>query len=178
MAQFTRICRKCSTLNRSNARVCGQCAQAFGPVEIFLSYAHADEEIQRKLITHLSPLTRGNRAIIWHDRFINAGEDWAAAINSHLLSAEIILFLVSAAFLASDYCYITEMQAALDRHSRDETCVIPVIVRPVAGWQHAPFGGLQALPRGGKPIKSWSDQDEALVDVVQGILKVIETRYT
>src|SRR5262249_9423878 len=36
------------------------------------------------------------------------------------------------------------------------------------------FGKLQALPRGGTPITTWSDQDTAFVDVVQGIRAVAQ----
>jgi hypothetical protein len=178
MMQFTRVCRRCATLNRSNARVCNQCGQAFDPAEIFLSYAHEDEDMMDKLRKHLSPLVRSKQATIWYDRQIQAGSVWASVINDHLRTAEIILFLVSADFLNSDYCYETEMQEALDRHERGEACVIPVIIRPVADWQNTPFGKLQAVPKNGKPVKSWSDQDAALVNVVQEIRKTIDTRYT
>ncbi len=35
-----------------------------------------------------------------------------------------------------------------------------------------PFGKLQALPTGGRPVKVWEDQDEALTEVARGIRKV------
>lgn len=178
MIQFTRVCRKCATLNRSNAHVCNQCGQAFGPAEIFLSYAHEDTDIMNKLRTHLSPLVRKGLATVWYDRDIQPGEEWAPAINRHLRTAEIILFLVSVDFISSEYCYKIEMQEALDRHERNETCVIPVLMRPVDDWQHTPFGKIQAIPRNGKPIRSWNDKDEALAQVAREIRTVIDTRYT
>ena len=67
--------------------------------------------------------------------------------------ADIILSLVSADFVASDYCYDVEMTHAMERHERGEACIIPVILRP-CDWQHAPFGGLMAVPPDGKTPSS------------------------
>ena len=49
--------------------------------------------------------------------------------------------------------------------------VIPIILRHVY-WQDV-LGNLQALPTDAKPIKSWSDLDEALYNVTEGIRKVV-----
>ena len=81
--------------------------------------------------------------------------------------------LVSADFMASDYCYDVEMQRAMARHEAQEARVIPVILRPV-DWQEAPFGKLQALPTDGKPITDWSNQDTAFVNVASGIRTVAQ----
>src|SRR5262249_2461442 len=132
-------------------------------VEIFLSYSHEDEEILNKLIKHLSPLRRNGRVKLWYDRDIDPGAEWASSINHHLLTADIILLLISPSFLASDYCYTIEMEEAMKRHARNEACVIPVIVRS-SDWHDAPFGRLQALPTNGKPVRNWNSQDEALLE--------------
>jgi hypothetical protein len=81
--------------------------------------------------------------------------------------------LVSADFLASDYCYDVEMTRALQRHDSGDACVIPVILRSV-DWRGAPFARLQALPKDAKPVKAWSDEDEAFTDVASGIRKAVE----
>ena len=79
--------------------------------------------------------------------------------------------LISADFIASQYCYEIEMQRALERHEAGEACVIPIILR-AADWKDMPFAELQALPRDGKPVKSWADRDEAWTDVVQGLKQI------
>ena len=65
------------------------------------------------------------------------------------------------------------MTRALERHDAGDARVIPVILRPV-GWRGAPFARLQALPKDGKPVTSWADEDEALSDVARGIRKAVE----
>jgi hypothetical protein len=96
----------------------------------------------------------GGRGVIhdWHDRKITAGSEWKGQIDQHLNTAGVILLLVSADFVNSDYCYDIEMKRALERHDKGEARVIPVILRPVGSWQDALFGKLQALPKDGKPV--------------------------
>lgn len=143
------------------------------PIEVFLSYAPEDKEWVQRLLTHLSLLQRQQMISTWYDRVIAPGTDWAKDINHHLEEASIILFLVSANFLASDYCYQVEMTRALERDRLGQARVIPIALRPV-DWSIAPFAYLQALPSDARPITTWSDHDEALVDVVAGIRRAIE----
>jgi TIR domain-containing protein len=147
-------------------------AQPRPPVEVFYSYSHKDEEFLDKLITHLSLLKRKGIITGWYDRQISAGTEWKDRIDEHLESAVVILLLVSADFLASDYCYDLEMKRAMERHAEGTARVIPIILRN-CDWSDAPFGKLQALPKNAKPVKSWADQDEAFTDIVTGIRRAI-----
>jgi hypothetical protein len=79
-------------------------AESPTPVEVLCCYSHADETWLRKLETHLSLLQRQGLISLWHDRLIVPGADWIKAIDTHLETASVILLLVSADFLASDYC--------------------------------------------------------------------------
>jgi tetratricopeptide (TPR) repeat protein len=143
------------------------------PVEIFCCYAREDEAWLHKLETYLSSLMRQGLISLWYDRLIAPGTDWAKVLDAHLETASVILLLVSAHFLASDYCYSIEMKRALERHEAREALVIPILVRPV-DWKAAPFAHLQALPTDAKPLTTWREQDRALTDVATGIRRVIE----
>lgn len=143
------------------------------PVKVFFSYSHKDEALRDELATHLSMMKRKGLIEAWHDREISAGQEWANAIDDNLDAADIILLLVSANFLASDYCYDKEMQRAMERYERRDTCVIPIILKP-SDWGDAPFGKLQALPKNAKPITTWQDQDEAFLNVTQGIRRAVD----
>jgi hypothetical protein len=142
------------------------------PVKIFCCYAHEDEAYLNKLKTQLSPLRRQGLIDVWHDRNITAGADWESDIDQHLNAAQIVLLLVSPDFINSDYCYGIEMKRALERNKRGEAIVIPVILRPVL-WENL-LGKLQAVPRDNKPVKRWSDEDEALYEIVKEIHTVIQ----
>jgi hypothetical protein len=142
-------------------------------IEVFFSYAHEDESLRDKLATHLRLLERQGVIRGWHDRRITGGREWAGAIDEHLQTAQVILLLVSADFLASDYCYDVEVKQAMARHETAEARVIPLILRAV-DWHSAPFGKLQALPKDGRPVTSWPNQDEAFLDIARGIRSVAE----
>ncbi len=137
-------------------------------LELFISYAHKDERLRRKLDEHLSLLVREGEIRPWHDRKIAAGDEWRGQIDDRLETADVILLLVSASFLASDYCYDVETNRALERHALGEARVMPVIVRP-CDWASAPFAELQALPRDGKAVTTWRPRDAAWLDVVRGL---------
>jgi len=144
-------------------------------VEVFFSYSHSDEELRNELEKHLSTLKRLGMISTWHDRKIDAGNDWRGAIDEHLNSAQIILLLISADFLSSDYCTDIEMDRAMKRHELGDATVIPIILRPV-DWNGARFTELQALPTNAEPVtsKKWGSHDDAFYDIAKGIRKEIE----
>lgn len=146
-------------------------------LHVFYSYSHKDEKFREELETHLSLMRRKGLIWPWHDREITAGEDWKGNIEEALERADIILLLVSADFLASDYCYDVEMQRAMERHQKMEARVIPIILRDCS-WTAAPFGILQALPKDGKAVKAWSNRDAAWQNVEQGLAKAINELST
>src|SRR5450755_708005 len=138
------------------------------PLELFFSYASEDEALCRTLEKHLKSLAHEGLITTWRNRNISAGQEWEYEIDQHLDSADIILLLISADFIASDYCHSVEMKRALERHEQKEACVIPILLRPTS-WQEMPFSKLQCLPMNALPIKRWMDEDEGWVQVVNGI---------
>lgn len=135
---------------------------------VFFSYSHKDEDLRDQLEKQLSLLKRQGIIDVWHDRRIGAGEDFARAIDQHVETDDIILLLVSADFLDSDYCYEKEMMRAMERHEAGEAIVIPVILR-ACGWHGAPFGKLNATPPNGTPVTQHPDRDQALLEVAKAV---------
>ena len=143
------------------------------PAELFLSYSHKDEELRDQLKTHLVMLQRAGVIGAWHDRRVSAGREWAGEIAIQMARADIILFLVSPDFLASDYCFDIEMVHALKRHFAGEAIVIPIILRP-CDWEGTPFGRLQAMPERALPVTLWPDRDEAFFSVAKRLREIVE----
>lgn len=143
------------------------------PKKVFISYSRKDEQHMDRLRIHLKPLEREGLIEPWHDRMIAPGTNWQHEIDENLAAAEIVLLLVSPDFVASDYAYDREATIALYRHDRDEACVIPIIVAPV-NLAQTPFAKIQVLPRDARPISTWPNQDEAWLDVEQGIRRTID----
>lgn len=137
-------------------------AQANGEasIQVYISYAEKDEDLEEELVTHLTLLKRQRIISTWHSRQIGLGREKDKEFDSHIDTAQIILLLVSPRFMASNYCYEQEMMRAMQRHSDGRARVIPILLRHTE-WKSAPFSNLQGLPRNGKPVVSWSDRDQA-----------------
>ena len=147
-----------------------------GPLQVFISYAHEDDELREEFVKHLRQLKRDGLIQDWHDREITAGSEWAGQIDEHLNAADIVVLLVSPDFVASEYCYDIEMKRALERHAAGEARVVPVILRP-SDWQTAPFAKLNALPKDAKPVVDWPTQDpkrhdHGFLNVAAGLRRV------
>ncbi len=158
-------------------------------LKVFCSYSHKDEFLREELDKHLSPFIHSDIISIWHDRKILAGEVWDDEIKNNLktadiilllisadfLAADIILLLISADFLASKYCWEVEVNTAIERHKAKEACVIPIILRSVY-WKYPPLSlaQIQALPKNAQAITTWTDTDEAFTNVVEGIWAAAE----
>lgn len=144
-------------------------------IEIFISYSHKDERLRDELLTQLKFLERQGKVSAWHDHKIDPGDDWKKEILSHLKNAHIILLLISADFIASDYCTCIEMKEAMRRYEMGEASVIPIILRE-AVWDSLPFGRLNSLPDYGKPVtsRSWRRKDEAFRIVAKRIEHIVE----
>src|SRR4051794_41217707 len=106
------------------------------PISLFYSYSHKDEDLRLKLQDHLAVLKWNGMIAEWNDRDIEAGAEWGKEIDRHLSSADIILLLISASFIASKYCWSVGGKKALGRPERGEAKGIPVVPRPCPGQRN------------------------------------------
>jgi TIR domain len=142
-------------------------------LNVFLSYAHADEAMKTELDRNLVMLKRSEKINVWQDRMIQAGTEWDAAISTELANADIILLLISVDFNNSQYIWDKELKVAMDRHEKNEARVIPVILR-TCEWSEMPYAKLQALPTNATPISSFADKDVAYTEVARSIRMLVD----
>ncbi len=86
----------------------------------------------------------------------------------------MIVPLISADFISSEYAYGIELQRALEKHNEGSAVLLPVIIKPVH-WRGEPFAELQMLPTDAKAVTEWRLQDNAWVTVVAGIERAISS---
>ena len=72
-------------------------------LKVFMSYAHEDEALKTELDKALIALKRNEKIEVWQDQQILAGQEWNKGIKDELLSADIILLLISVDFNNSRY---------------------------------------------------------------------------
>jgi hypothetical protein len=136
-------------------------------LRVFISYSRRDDEARAQLAAELRKFERIGFIESWYDGAIRPGEEWERQIEANLESADVIVLLVSADFLASEYCAL-EAARALERHRAGKATVAPIIVGP-CDWQSAAFAKLQVIPRNGQPAPpgAWGPVIDELVEILQ-----------
>jgi tetratricopeptide (TPR) repeat protein len=140
--------------------------------KIVYLYAPQDKKSRDTLDKHLSDLRRQGVITSWHEGEILAGSDHDKELKEHLSRADIILPLISADFIASDYYDGQEMMQAFERHERGEAHVMPILVRSVS-ISGPPLALLQFLPEDGRPITLWKNRDDAFAKIVAALRNLI-----
>ena len=142
--------------------------------KVFISYSHTDEVQRKKLELCLKVLATGGVLHEgWHDRKLQPGERWDKTIRAELEAADVVLFLVSNAALASDYIQSVEMKRAFAREGEGKTVVVPVILED-CDWTLSEFKKFQALPENAKPVKKWNPHNDGWMSVQRELKKTLE----
>lgn len=136
----------------------------FPPAKLFLSYSSEESELLTELKRHLGVLKQQGIVEVIGSSAVGQGKPGERVLGD----AEIILLLISASYLASDFLYGVEMKQALERHANGEAVIIPIILKPTL-WQETVLANFQVLPPTGKAVASWSNQDDAFVQVIRGV---------
>ena len=141
-------------------------------LKVFVSYSHADKSDRDDLVKHLTPLKHLGLVDHWDDQEIEPGERFEKTISDQLAIADVVLLLISADFINSDYCYNKEMVEAMELERSGNARVIPILLRDCI-WQYTPFRGLQMVA-GAKPIAHWPSRDAAFKAIVEDIKKAVD----
>ena len=144
------------------------------PIRIFISYAHEDESHRVELQKFIRSLKNGHLVEHWSDRRIVPGDDWDERISEELNQADIVLMLISADFLDSEYVRAKEIPHALSRRDWGVR-VIPIIVRHLPEeWGDNELLKLQALPTDRRPVEVWESRDEAYSIIASAVGRMID----
>lgn len=139
---------------------------------VFYSYAHEDEELRKKLGEFLDPLRRRNKITEWHDRMLDPGAPWDKEIRDEISQANLILFLLSSEFLASDYSFEVEVDKAFDLAKAGAAILVPVLVKPCL-WEESRFSDLQIIPRDNRSVCSSDDPRSASLELLHEVAAAI-----
>jgi len=136
---------------------------------LFFCYAHENANVREALDRHLDILEREGLVTVWYDGVIVPGTQWSDVIDENLRGADIVVLLVSKAFLKSRYIAEVEMRLALELYKKQTAVPVPVLVEEVPEYAELPLAEFESLPYKAKPIAEWDDPVRALDDVVAGI---------
>ncbi|GCF09671.1 hypothetical protein KDI_32350 [Dictyobacter arantiisoli] len=145
------------------------------PISIFISYAPEDKRFCDTLEKQFSVLKRRHEVVIRRAENTLAGSVSAAVLADYLNEADIVLLLVSPAFMASDSIYEHELKPAFQRREQGLTHVIPIIVKETyEWWKDELFGELWSLPQEKQPVAAWDDKDSAAYAILKDVRRVID----
>lgn len=138
----------------------------------FISYSHLDARVLERLQTHLAMLRREGNISTWSDREIRAGSKLDDEIAKAHGGSLLFLPIVSPDFLASGYCYDKEMKTALEKAEAGKMVIVPIIAQP-CDWLASPLAKFKAVPKDGKPISEWANENNAYLDIVTELRRVL-----
>lgn len=143
---------------------------------VFISYSKSNVNQRKRLELELKMLkNEGLLAGLWHDRMIDAGDDWNDTIQKELSGADVVILLASSAALSTDYITDHEIPKALKLHKAGDMVLVPVVLEDCR-WDKTVLGPLNALPEKGKPLNTWKPSSGGWKSVADGLAKVLEKR--
>lgn len=137
------------------------------PASVFIAYSRQDWDLCEELRTHLRSLELDGKIEVFYDGNVEVGEKWNSRLQSELRSANLVVFLLSAEFFASDYIMQEEVPEAMSRRDRGESFVIPVFARHCRPTEA--LRDLQGVGTPGQPIESMTPRNKGWARVVDEI---------
>lgn len=92
--------------------------------QVLITCSHKDREWSERMLRMLRPLLRDNIITVWKDTPIKLGENWKSEIEQTLAKVKIVILLVSADYLASDFFHGKELSKILATAEQQELHII------------------------------------------------------
>jgi serine/threonine-protein kinase len=145
---------------------------------IFVSYCHQDlKVIQLLRVVPLIDDLKSDGCDVWIDLELTTGDAWHEVVTSHLKKANIIVPLITQAYLRSKYCQEVEMRHFLTQRLAQGLVVFPFIVSPCEWERHEWLRSTQFTPRKGSLMGlPKTKRDEVLIQAL-GELRRVADRF-
>jgi internalin A len=144
------------------------------PVHLFVSYAHDDERLLKRLDLMLEVLEQYHGLTAWTDKRLIAGDRWDGEIRKRLEKMDIFLFIASQTSLIRPYVKDPELRRARERHSAGDIELVVVKLEPCACDDDPYISQLQRLGSRTNSIVESKPQSKAWEQVRKDLLPVIE----
>lgn len=148
---------------------------------VFISYSHRDETEKQQLVAHLKVLETSDLIELWVDDKIEGGASWEQEIKSKIAQAKLVILLISANFLTSEFILGKEIPDFLNRRQKEGLVVFPIIAKSCAWESFDWLVEMNVRPKNGTPI--WTGNSEQAVDhhltaITREIRTIIKNRAT
>ncbi len=145
--------------------------------KLFFMYSSQDETYRQELDEHLANLRQSGLLETWYDRKILPGQNWDQVIRRELQDSDIILLMLSPAFMNVPYIHEVELEIAQKRSTT--AAVVPIFLRACdlkdtwftlkqgAGKDEGWIASIESRPK----------RDEAWWRIVQELRRIIEPTH-
>jgi hypothetical protein len=153
---------------------------------IFISYSHRDEpehprdgEVQwlSFVRTYLQPAVKHGVFDLWVDQDTQGGAEWDMEIERKLRACYILILLVSAHSMASDYIIDKELAIIRERQASGEPVhIYPLLLTPTPKAALKKVEDKNLRPRDARPFSAYSLHDRAqhMTDAANEIAEIVE----
>ncbi len=146
---------------------------------VFISYSEQDETLKNQLIVHLGVLQQQGYIQAWTADRIAPGVDWAVEIDQAIERARVVVLLITANFLGSEFIQ-NQVERLRERQTQEGLIVFPIIAQSCA-WKTVPWlARMKVRPKHEKPV--WREDgryvDEELSLVAEEIAGIVTEPQT
>lgn len=142
-------------------------------VKLVYSYSHKDTQYREAMETSLKLLKSEGLLEDWSDESILSGRSISAAVSQKMDSMDIMAFLISPDFLASDECMKEWKRAGELALHNPLLFRVPIIARDCPWKDFLGNDDIKALPKDGLAIANFSNLDTAWLQVFEGIKEIV-----
>lgn len=145
------------------------------PPQIFIAHHIEDEDFMRELLTYIEVPKRQGNWEIWNTAETQVGTNQLEELKKQLEKADVIIFLISSNFIASDLYYDHIQTAAIDKYKKKSARIVPVYLSDCMceGLFFDDLGGLPNEEDCPKYVTHWKRRDEAWTNVAEGIKHIV-----
>ncbi|MCS1407159.1 MAG: hypothetical protein M2R45_00316 [Verrucomicrobia subdivision 3 bacterium] len=143
-------------------------------LQLFYSYSHKDSGYREDMEKALKKLEHDGSLTSWHDGKILPGQSISNKIKKKLENSDIIVFLMSQDFIASNECRKEWSEACNIKEKKPRVALVPVILKECAWRDIRGMSDLKALPEDAKPVAQFDSPDTAWQQVYEGIKNLTE----
>ncbi|TMQ08582.1 MAG: toll/interleukin-1 receptor domain-containing protein [Deltaproteobacteria bacterium] len=164
----TRICQEVSVVEETAA---GDSM----PARVFVSYSRRDAQYKDKVLKQLGVLETQGLVATWSDDRIRVGNPWYEELTNELKAANIVVLLITANFLTSDFILKEEIPRAFENQREAGARIVPVLCRPCA-WETVDWlNRLQIWPSNAQALwtQERDDPEQLLSDLAREIARIV-----
>jgi NTE family protein len=148
------------------------------PTRVFVSYSHQDREVAHTVVETLIDQVKDPNSI-WYDKRLEHGDKWRSEILKRMRESRVAVYLVSEAFLSSDFIRETERRFLSDQQQKGGMKIFPFLLEDCEWKQNGEISEIQVSTMG-KPYNDLDPegQKEALGKLAERIDTELQQQTT